>query len=70
MARICGKTSAASRCWYEWRIRRSLAAEVVVVAIGILDLDLSEHRFLLSGQVVIVLNRSLALTGEGWNALN
>jgi hypothetical protein len=50
------KASTAGRRRDKWRIRRRLSAQIVVVAIGVLDLDVSKIRFLLVWHVVKLVN--------------
>jgi len=50
------KPGAASRRRDKWRVRRSLATDVVIIAIWILNVDLGDCGFLMSWKEVIVVN--------------
>ena len=70
MADTGRKPGASSGGWHKGRVWRSLAAHIVVVAVGVLDLHLMDGGFLLSRKIIVVLRGGLALALEGRDALS
>lgn len=56
MAHTTRQSCAAGRSWHERRIGGSLTTQIIVVAVGILDLDLCEQCTLLSRKIIVVFN--------------
>lgn len=52
MSGVGRESCATSWSRYELGVRRSLATEIIVVAIGILDMDLGHHGSLVDGKQI------------------
>lgn len=64
------KAGAAGWRWYKRRVWRRLTTKVIVIAIRILNVDVSETCSFLNRKIKLVFARSLALAGVGREALS